>query len=1482
MIEQVQDYAGNKLVFDYGTDNILDSIVLKTKDDNGNFTELEKVYYRYDTNSEYLYKVYYLSDYEKTENLNLDISNLSNVDKVVKYSNVTGTHQLEIASVWYVDKTTGLTYEGEKIKYDYYSNSDDRVYKILSYYRTNLMSKVTYSSTNLETIITDHAGNFVIYKFDRYGNTTNIIDNKGNAIFYEYVDIFIDEDTYKSDGSINYELNHHVKRQYSSFEGQRSALTTNYITNSSLEYINSGWEVNGDNIFSVYSNSNVSGDITTLLDNVLGQNSLKLNGIAKQNIDLSSFLDDYVINGSIFVSAWTNTHTAPNINNANMFDGKVYEIRVKQYDENNNLITSGVSHLEINQSYENWQFIQHEVVLLDGCESIDIELIYEGLGEVVFDEVSLFYKNNSISYEYDDYGRPVKIKKGYGTIYTITYKDTEDEMSLIPETIIDSYGNTMYYDSDGGVINSISSNNNNIKQTPTYNYYTGQMEGLSVTNSSGTIEYFSSSTSYDHNSQYISSKEDIFEDVTSYYTDEVNGLLEYITNSKNVDTDYEYNENGYLKKVSVHNSETNETSYVEYQYNMYDQLTDIILETGYGYSIIYDTEGRISSVKVNNNTLMTYEYITETYSGDSYLTNKILSHEYGNGDKIYFVYNSDNTLITGIDFEGSDGIRESRFAYSYNDMDQLTQYQDITQGVVETYTYDLDGNLIKVMSNHSGIVEYEYDEKGNLSNIEHTVNSRTSQTDYNYNNYSLQQGDYLKSIYQTGNTESINYVSADYAYDTTTEYLAEIEYKVDIYGTLHNVFRVNYLYDNYKPRIKYIRYDMADGLLDENYLYSYEYDSLGNIIEEKYCSQRDSYSQFIDRIVKNFTYDDLNQLIREDSRDYEETSPDTYTSTNYTKYYYYDSLGNITDIRSYKYGTDDYQSYTIPSFYQYSYGTKDCTMSYDGGNYRSIYSTSLNTTPNFTFHYMDLDTFAFVSHMSTNLISSTLDISEEGYYFSYYEATDSTGQYKIKFKIIIKVGNPVNGYVDAEKHISYNYDTNQLNDNGWKDQLDSYVITEVGQPTRTSNIEYDQQGNPIKITDFKYDNDDGNGYQIYNHAILEWEGRTLTKITIYSSSNETVKEAQICYTYNDQGIRIKKEIDEDGGSILDKRYIYILEGEVLISEIYYEYNSTWIEEYQILYMYENDGSLTGFTLYENGYSKTYLYMKNIQGDISKIVDMNGTVQAEYFYDAYGNVTYSDSTSSNIAKKNSFTYRSYKYDEEIDMYYLNSRYYNPEIGRFINSDGILGEVGNLQSNNMYAYCANNPVMYLDPSGYFSISKFIEGTLMVATAVMAIVISVATFGAATPLAMTIVAGITLGAGVLTGINGLATIGESVTDYNVIRDGLFNDVLGMDDSAYYTYATITTAVAIIGSMACTMYQVTTPIKGFRYHGRQSALTHDLHGVSVRAMNNAVRNPLKIVYQFQRNTIKYIGKDAVVVLNMIGEVVTTYPLARSAWRFI
>ena len=95
-------------------------------------------------------------------------------------------------------------------------------------------------------------------------------------------------------------------------------------------------------------------------------------------------------------------------------------------------------------------------------------------------------------------------------------------------------------------------------------------------------------------------------------------------------------------------------------------------------------------------------------------------------------------------------------------------------------------------------------------------------------------------------------------------------------------------------------------------------------------------------------------------------------------------------------------------------------------------------------------------------------------------------------------------------------------------------------------------------------------------------------------------------------------------------------------------------------------------------------------------------------------------------------------------------------------------------------------------------------MVGTAITAIALSVTTFGAGIPLAMSIIAGVTLGAGVLTGINGVATMIEAGTQYNFVRDGVFNG-LGWSDSAYNVYAGVTKGVAMVGSMILGFYHAT-----------------------------------------------------------------------------
>ena len=110
----------------------------------------------------------------------------------------------------------------------------------------------------------------------------------------------------------------------------------------------------------------------------------------------------------------------------------------------------------------------------------------------------------------------------------------------------------------------------------------------------------------------------------------------------------------------------------------------------------------------------------------------------------------------------------------------------------------------------------------------------------------------------------------------------------------------------------------------------------------------------------------------------------------------------------------------------------------------------------------------------------------------------------------------------------------------------------------------------------------------------------------------------------------------------------------------------------------------------------YYYVKNLQGDVIGIVDANGSLVGSYTYNAWGQVI--SSTDNTVTNRNPIRYRGYYYDTESGLYYLQSRYYNPEIGRFISADILLDSNAGILQGNIFVYCANNPVINSDSTGY----------------------------------------------------------------------------------------------------------------------------------------------------------------------------------------
>ena len=183
----------------------------------------------------------------------------------------------------------------------------------------------------------------------------------------------------------------------------------------------------------------------------------------------------------------------------------------------------------------------------------------------------------------------------------------------------------------------------------------------------------------------------------------------------------------------------------------------------------------------------------------------------------------------------------------------------------------------------------------------------------------------------------------------------------------------------------------------------------------------------------------------------------------------------------------------------------------------------------------------------------------------------------------------------------------------------------------------------------------------------------------------------------------------------------------------YVYNGTKLSQMTV------SGKTLNFTYDANGspmtveyLGATYYYVTNLQGDVDAILDGNGNYVVKYFYNAWGGLCSTvGSRASTLGVDNPLRYRAYVYDHEYGLYYLQSRYYDPYLGRFINADGLVSTGEGIQGYNMFAYCNNNPIMGYDPTGLVNWGGVAAGVGIGILSVFAIAATVATAGAASPL-------------------------------------------------------------------------------------------------------------------------------------------------------
>ena len=178
------------------------------------------------------------------------------------------------------------------------------------------------------------------------------------------------------------------------------------------------------------------------------------------------------------------------------------------------------------------------------------------------------------------------------------------------------------------------------------------------------------------------------------------------------------------------------------------------------------------------------------------------------------------------------------------------------------------------------------------------------------------------------------------------------------------------------------------------------------------------------------------------------------------------------------------------------------------------------------------------------------------------------------------------------------------------------------------------------------------------------------------------------FTYNDGGIRTSKTVN-------GVTTTYYLDGSRIVGE---ETNGNIT-----VYFYDSLGLPIGFgyhaSTYASGAFDVYWYEKNLQGDIVAIYNQAGTKIVSYYYDAWGACYTTNASSSvpTVVTNNPFRYRGYYYDIDLGLYYLNARYYDLNTGRFINVDSYVNGNGDIIGFNLFVYCSNNPIMFVDPSG-----------------------------------------------------------------------------------------------------------------------------------------------------------------------------------------
>ncbi len=559
----------------------------------------------------------------------------------------------------------------------------------------------------------------------------------------------------------------------------------------------------------------------------------------------------------------------------------------------------------------------------------------------------------------------------------------------------------------------------------------------------------------------------------------------------------------------------------------------------------------------------------------------------------------------------------------------------------------VNGLTNSVTDANEEITNYTYNDKEQITKVE----KNNKEVNYTYNNANL--------------LSNINVGNKDYSF-TYDNFLNTKEVSINNQTLMTNEFEPNNgnlsksIYGNGSTIIyTYDELDRIKTITNDTKTYTNTYDNIGNL------------ARIEDNITNYLYYYDLSNRL---SKYVDEAN-------NYEIDYDYDSNNNITK-KDYKLKL--YQNlYNKEINFEYNKDDAITKVTFDDNNLNYTYdylgrlvSKDINNHNRIEYQYINQ------GHKTSTVLKS-MKINDDLYEYTYDNLYNITNIYlnhellnhyeydsfnqlisedNYKLNKTYKYEYDLEGNILSKKEYDINSEnllktnTYEYNNTSWEDQLTKF---------NNESITYDAIGNPITI----------------GTKELTWiNGRQLNT---YKDNN-----LEITYDYNKDGIRIRKNINNQITN-------YFTEGNKIIFET--------TNKNMIYYIRDEEGSLIGLKYND----KVYYYIKNMQEDVIGITDENFNKIVEYEYDSWGNIiTIKDNNGniitdeSHIGIINPFRYRSYYYDKETKLYYLNSRYYNPEWGRFINADGIIEDINNYIS--LYVYSVNNPIKIIDYSGKSSSS------------------------------------------------------------------------------------------------------------------------------------------------------------------------------------